>query len=92
MFAREIVAASGSTLGVFTPNWKQTFSRPVATETNGDGTKGEDGKHGADGPKGRWEAFFKTFDLISLHTAGFLVNQDRGLRVKDWGSGSGIVD
>ena len=59
VFAREIVAASGSTLGVFTPNWKQTFSRPVATETNGDGTKGEDGKHGPYGPKGRWETFFK---------------------------------
>ena len=35
---------------------------------------------------------FSNFDWISLHTAGFLVNEDRGLRVKDWGSGSGIKD
>ena len=37
-------------------------------------------------------SLFQIFDWISLHTARFLLNQDRGFRVKDWRSGSGIED
>ena len=54
IYAREIVASSGSKIIVSTPNWNLEFSNAVATKSSGDGTDGQDGKDGKDGPQGQY--------------------------------------
>ena len=61
IYAREIVASSGSKIIVSTPNWNLEFSNVVATKPSGDGTDGEDGKDGKDGPQGQYYKTIVTF-------------------------------